>query len=285
MIMLTRKIIGALGLVLCWLLLASGSAIASTDTMPTERQQARDPSWWEQSPWGDPDRGFNWYPDQVRKKKEETKPEKERQKSLYEMTDFEEIQKEIKRLKEMAILNPTEKNVHEFLKAQNWMMDKSAVFADQARRVAWQNADVSYNAKSPVVNFARQRIDERRANDRKQMIKQLSQDHGLIFFAKSDCAYCHDQAPILKGYQNETGMPIIAISLDGGPIAMFPDAKKDNGISMVLTGGQGVPVVPAIYLVNRKTNQAIPIATGVVAADEISERIRVLTKTEPGQEL
>ena len=106
----------------------------------------------------------------------------------------------------------------------------------------------------------------------------------IVFFARSDCSFCHDQAPVLKGFEQATGMPIIAVSLDGGPIPMFPDAKPDNGISLVVSGGAGVQIVPALYLINRRTKEAIPVGTGVIAGDEIAERIRVLTKTKPGQE-
>ena len=243
-------------------------------------------SWWDDTPWVDPDRGFNWYPDPVAPKPPEKKrgEKKDAPKSIYQMTNLEDINKELKRIREVAILNPTEKHVHEYLQAQAWIMEKSSVFADTARRVVWANPDVDYNNKSPVVTASRLNQNVRESNQRKGNVADLASEHGLLFFARSDCPYCHDQAPILKVFERNFGMSVLTVSMDGGPIPMFPDAKRDNGISMIVSGGAGIETVPAVYLVNRRTNEAIPLGTGVLAAEDIAERIRVITRTKPGQE-
>lgn len=260
------------------------SAHATASTVPQEASIPTDKGWWDENPWGDPDRGFNWYPDASVKPRGGAKPEEKKPKAIYEMTNLEDINKELKRLKETAILNPTEKNIHQFLKAQDWLMTKSATFADAARRVVWANPDVNYNARSPVANFSRMNEYSRKSKEARSAVKEMAQEHGLVFFARSDCSYCHDQAPVLKWVEREMGIQVMAISMDGGPIPMFPDAKRDNGISMMLTGGNGVPTVPAIFLVNRETKEAIPLGTGVIAGEELAERVRILTKTKPGQE-
>jgi conjugal transfer pilus assembly protein TraF len=163
-------------------------------------------------------------------------------------------------------------------------MDKSSLFADVARRVVWTYPDVNYSARSPTVNYARANVKGRVDKQRKENIRELAQTHAILFFARSDCDFCHDQAPVLKTFSNNTGMQVLTISLDGGQIPMFPDAKLDNGISLMATGGNGISTVPALFLINRETHETIPLSTGVVAAEEIAERIRVLTLTTPGQE-
>lgn len=241
--------------------------------------------WWEESPWIDPDRGFNWYPDprEEIKPPEKKKPE-EKPKTIYEMTTLDEIKKELERLKGAAVVNPTEKNVLAFLKAQNFVMDKSSMFADVSRRVVWANPEVNYSARSPTVNFARDKEKSRTETKRSENLRALSETHGILFFARSDCDFCHDQAPVLKAFSKSSGMPVLTVTLDGKPIPMFPDAKPDNGISMLASNGNGIQIVPAIFLIDRKTQQMIPLGTGVVAGEELAERIRVLTTTKPGQE-
>ena len=84
--------------------------------------------WWDDTPWNDPDRGFNWYPDPKEEAKPEAKPKPElKKKTIEEMTDLKEIQDEIQRLKSLAVANPTEKTVLDFLRAQNLMMNKAAL--------------------------------------------------------------------------------------------------------------------------------------------------------------
>ena len=268
-----------------FLFMAIGSLMVAQSQAASVPSQAATGLWWDQSPWGDPDRGFNWYPDpreemrQPEEKKAEKKP-----KTIYEMTTLEEVKKELEHIKGVAVINPTEKNVHEFLKAQNYVMNKASMFADVSRRVVWSKPDVNYSARSPTANFASMKVRERRDKERDGTMAELAQTHGILFFARSDCDFCHDQAPVLKALSSKTGMPILTVSLDGKPIHMFPDAKADNGISMMASGGNGIQTVPAMFLIDRRTQQMIPLGTGVIAAEDITERIRVLTKTTPGQE-
>ncbi len=253
-------------------LLAFGASANQTDT------------WWDESPWADPERGFNWYPDPKDLVKPEEKKPEEKPKTIYEMTTLEEVQKELARIKGVAVVNPTEANVLEFLRAQNFVMDKASKFADVSRRVVWANPDVNYAARSSVANFSRSNDRDRMDKKRDNVLKGVAETHGILFFARSDCPYCHDQAPVLKAFSKASGIPILTVSLDGRPIPMFPDAKPDNGISMMASNGNGIQTVPAMFLIDRKTQQMIPIGTGVVAGDELAERIRVLTSTTPGSE-
>lgn len=240
-------------------------------------------NWWDDTPWAHPERGFNWYPDpREQKAPPEEKPEKP--KSIYEMTSLEEIRKELDRIKGIAVVNPTNENVKEFLKAQNWVMDKSSLFADVARRVVWATPEVNYQARSSVATFALDKERTRRLESQKRVLSSLSHTHALLFFARSDCPHCHDQAPVLKMFAKDSGLPVLTITLDGGQIPHFPDAKPDNGISLIASGGEGVRVVPAIYLVSRDQKEIIPLSVGVVAAGDLADRIRVVVGTKPGEE-
>ena len=80
------------------------------------------------------------------------------------------------------------------------------------------------------------------------------------------------------------GIEVLPVSLDGRGIREFPQFKPDNGISQVLSRGRGIETVPAMYLVSRDQKQIIPFGTGVLAMDEIVERIRVLYATKPGDD-
>ena len=270
----------------CAILWFAVSVLGSPSLHSQELAVASQATWWDKSPWEEPDRGFNWYPDQLepkpRQKKEPDPPTKP--KTIYEMNSLEEIKKELERIKGDAVVNPTEEKVLAFLRAQNWVMDKASLFADVSRRAVWRNPDVNYAARSPVANFAVQSARQRQTQERKDTIKELAATHGILYFARSDCNFCKDQSPVLKAFSLSTGMPVLTISLDGGPISMFPDAKKDNGISLLASQGNGIQTVPAVFLVNRTTKEMTPLGTGVIASDDIAERIRVITKTTPGQE-
>ncbi|MEQ1591427.1 MAG: conjugal transfer protein TraF [Thiobacillaceae bacterium] len=258
-------------------LLLCQTATAFSDTPITNK------GWWDDTPWHNPERGFNWYPPDVppanKEKKVDAKP-----KSIKDMVTMEELKKELARLKDLAIMQPTQANVLTYLEAQTYVMDKSSVFADIARRVVWATPSVDYNNRSPTANYAQLNKKDMRRDAQQQTLAELSRDYGLMFFFRSDCPYCHQQAPVLRLLENIYGLPVMGVSLDGGTLPQFPDARRDNGISMTVSNGQGIQTVPALFLVQRETRQAIPVGTGALAIDEIVERIRVLTRTQPGQE-
>jgi conjugal transfer pilus assembly protein TraF len=245
--------------------------------------RAESDNWWRASPWEDPDRGYWWYPpDKLPSAREKEKaPEKPR--ALEEIRAMEELRVEVERRHSEAIMNPTEENVLSFLEAQNFAMNKAAIFADVGRRITWQHPEVDYTARAPVANFARSSFDRRKTEAQEQHFRKLTETHAILYFARSDCPMCADEAPVLKGLSLDTGMQVLAVSLDGKPMYMFPDAKPDNGISMTVSGGQGIKALPALYLIDRESQRVIPLASGAIAAGELKERIWVLTKTTPGQ--
>lgn len=172
-------------------LLINQAVFAIADSGPASK------GWWNDTPWQNPERGFNWYPPDappVKKgKKADAKP-----KSIKAMATMEDLQKELARLKDLAIMQPTQANVRSYLEAQTYVMDKSSVFADIARRVVWATPSVDYNNRSPTATFAQLNKKDMRREAQEQALAELSRDYGLMFFFRSDCPYCHQQAPVLR---------------------------------------------------------------------------------------
>lgn len=244
-------------------------------------------NWWDDDPWSDPERGFNWYPPAEQLKPAPSKPVEQpkpaKPKNIREMTTVEGIHKEWKRLRDQAIMFPTEKNIYDYLDANQFVQERAAYFADSWRRVVWQNPDVDYNVRNPQANFAQTAIKEQRSLDERTLLASLAKTHGILFFYRSDCQFCHLQAPVLKMLQDQFGIEVLAVSIDGGPIKEFPNAKRDNGISLAVTQGRGVDIVPSVFLVSNDQRTVVPVGSGVLAMDEIVSRIRVLVTTKPGE--
>ena len=266
------------------LMIVSSILPLTANALSDSENQQKD--WWNDSVWQDPDRGFNWYPPDTPapKKIEKKKPIAEKPKTIKDMKTMAEVTKELDRLKDAAILNPTNKNILTYLEAQTWVYDKSATFADATQRVVWANPQVDYNNRSPTANNALINKRERTRKEEEQLAVSMSQDYGVVFFFRGDCPYCHEQAPVLKYMQSIYGLPVIPVSMDGGRLPEYPSPRPDNGISMQVSHGEGVTTVPAMYLVEKKTKQSYALGSGMVPLDEILNRIRLLTQTQPGQE-
>jgi conjugal transfer pilus assembly protein TraF len=138
---------------------------------------------------------------------------------------------------------------------------------------------------NPSANFAQVELRQARTEAKRRTMESLARDFGIVFFFRSDCPYCKIQAPVLRMLSNTYGMEVLPVSLDGGPLDGWPEARVDNGISMVVSGGRGVNVVPALYLVSRDTRQAVMLGSGVLAADEIVDRVHLLTQVPVGEDV
>ena len=100
----------------------------------------------------------------------------------------------------------------------------------------------------------------------------------LIFFFRGDCAYCHAFAPTLAAFQARYGLRVEAVSVDGGALPGFAEARRDNGIATALR----VTQVPAVYLAQPFTGKITPIGFGVLSEAQLLERITAVAA--PGYE-
>ena len=239
--------------------------------------------WWERSIWGDPERAYKWYPPDL-PPPPESKPEtaKPKHRNIRALKSVRAIREELDRLKDVAVMTPTSENVRRFLDAQQFVMEKGAVFADVARRVVWASPELDYSLRRPTQNAAIQTWKIQRQADETEAVAAAMRSHGLYFFLRGDCPYCHQLAPVLKYLEATYGMEVFPISLDGAGLPGFPAPRPDNGIARLL----GVTTVPALYLMPRDAttgNVPIPLGQGMLSADEIGQPIQGLTQPRPGE--
>ena len=179
-----------------------------------------------------------------------------------------------------AVLYPTVENITEYLRLNQWQLDQSSLFSDVWRRAVWQNPELDYSLRRPVTNLAVHTYQDQRKDDRSKAVARIAATHGLFFFFKGSCPYCHTFGPILRQFSEMYGIEILPVSLDGGTLPEFPHPKTDTRVASEL----GVSTVPSLFLVDPQNRNVIPLGSGVMSADELADRIYVLTQTEPGKD-
>lgn len=234
--------------------------------------------------WRCDENRFNWYCD-IQQDAEENRRIVESPKPKA-VSDEDEAVAALKKLREdaekkraLAIVKPTAENLKSYIVAQEALMDRAAVFSDVWRRVIWANPELNYQLRNPSNNSAIQVRDVQRARKEAESMAMLAKEWGLFFFFRSDCPYCHRMAPTLKFLAEQYGIAVLPVSLDGLGLPEFPNPSRDNGMAAAL----GVSVVPLVVLGNIKDRRLLPIGSGVLSAQEIVERIYVLTQTRPGE--
>jgi conjugal transfer pilus assembly protein TraF len=198
---------------------------------------------------------------------------------LRDIKTAEQLRQELKRREDLAVMDPSEQHMKDYLELWQLTQDKGSVFADSWRRVVWQNPSLDYAQKRPVNNSAIKIYDEGRLRNEEQQLRTLAREHGLIFFFRSDCPYCHAMAPTLRMLSDRYGIEVLPVSVDGQGLPDFPQPRDGRAQA----AAWGVERVPALFIGSRQTGDRAPIGFGMMALSEIVNRIFVLTGTRSGE--
>ncbi|MDF3833064.1 conjugal transfer protein TraF [Cupriavidus basilensis] len=194
-----------------------------------------------------------------------------------ELVEFERLQKTLEEVRNIAIMRPSEANVRRYMELESQVVARASRFADVAQRVAWATPELDPTLQGRPVNAkALEVFEQAQLADRSRSMAQLGRDHVLFFFYRSDCPYCHAFAPTLEAFQARHGIQVVAVSIDGGPMPGFPNARRDNGIANTLQVSQ----VPAVFLAQPFTGKITPIGFGVLSESQLLERITLVASPE-----
>lgn len=230
--------------------------------------------------WQRKGEGWFWYQDPLEAVKPLPQPPKKTETEPAEVRALKALQRRVEETRAIAVMNPTEANVRTYLLAQQEAYGRSATFADVWRRVVWTDPALDYSQRGrPSNNVAMRTWDQGQVEKKEEWVASLARTHGLFFFFRGDCPYCHSAAPILAEFSQRYGIQVFPISLDGSVLPELPGAVRDAGQAKSL----GVETVPAIFLVKPGTREIQPIGYGVLAGSDILDRIWVLTRTKPGE--
>ncbi len=179
------------------------------------------------------------------------------------------LQKEIKEKLDRAVLNPTQENMRDYIALQNKISENASYFSNVWRATLLNYPELDYqlthptNAIGKAVYVGEQRESEDRA------IREWAKKNGLFFFYRSSCPYCQRFSPILKNFVNQYGITVIPITTDGITLPDFPNSKADQGQSQRFH----ITVEPSLFTVNPYTHAIVPVAYGLMAEDELKQRI------------
>jgi len=193
----------------------------------------------------------------------------------------QQMREELKRREDIAVMQPTDANLKDYMFLWQETQNKGSVFAENWRRVVWQTPELDYSLKRPVNNAAIKTYDASREATQDQQLRELAKAHGLIFFFRSDCPYCHAMAPVLKMLSDKYGIDVLGVTVDGGSLPDYPHPKDGRAQATAW----GVERVPALFIGSKETGDKTAIGFGAMSLTEIVDRIFVLTGTSSGDNL
>ena len=214
---------------------------------------------------------------------EETPPHDAEAASVGARGEAARIREQMEEARAEAVLRPTPENVAAYIALQREQLDRATLFADVWRRLLWERPDLDYTLVRPVGQLAKQVWLDERSAARNDAVEAISDRYGLFYFFSSSCGACKTFSPILRAFADAHGLTVRAVSVDGGRSLYFPAATHDRG-QMERMGLADAPT-PAVVLFDAAANAVRPVAFGIVSADDLAERIYLLTASEVGDDL
>lgn len=156
-----------------------------------------------------------------------------------------------------------------FLTLKKYWQDESSEFSTLFQKTMLQYPELDYNVTHPTSSIGTRLLDEQRQLRRANKLKQISHDHGLLFFYRGDSPYDKKQIPIINEVAERYGIYVMPVSVDGQGLDEFDNAVVDRGQADKL----GVSFFPAVLLVNPKTGHHSPVAFGLTTADVLQKRL------------
>jgi conjugal transfer pilus assembly protein TraF len=216
--------------------------------------------------YGTAKQGWFWYEEPVPKPEEETELPVIRpvpvlsQYSTEQLWDMhpDEFQALLMEFQKKAVQRPTEANVLEYLTMQDLARRKAAVYANVASYVVQKHAGLDLGRDYPVtapgvVARVKMQKDEITAT-----IQAAAEDHALLYFFSPECPYCQEQQQILRFFTDQYGWQVKGIDVEENSRA----AARFN-----------ITVTPALLLIRKGREEYIPVASGVVALEEMERRL------------
>ena len=198
------------------------------------------------------------------------------------MARIEAMRAALEEARAEAILEPTHENVAAYLRLQQATLQRAATFSDAFRRTVWASPELDYTLTRPVGALAKRLWSDERRRMRDAALARLGERYGLIYLGHAGCAACKVFGPLLRAFAMRHGLDVLAVSMTGEALEGWPEAVPDHGRAVRL--GLGKAPLPAVALFDTETKRVLPVGFGVLAEDQLEERIFVLTALETGRD-
>lgn len=179
------------------------------------------------------------------------------------------LRENMQRYMDAAMDNPTPENLELYGLLQRMTLDKAERFSYAYQQVLTQSPALDPSSSLPMTALGRTARNEVMSAAKQAALKKVAGEAGLFFFFRSDCPYCHRQAPLLMQLQERLGLRVLPISLDGAPMpGVYPQYVVDQGQARRMQ----VRATPTLVLV-RPPLQFQTMAVGIRTMPELEDRM------------
>ena len=218
--------------------------------------------------------GFHWYSvDTVEKKpkiEKKTQPMAPPVLSPYEK--LMEIRKETLNKLASALINPSLNTTYDYMKAQQVYAEKNQKFVQFWQQALLIHPELDHSLNFPTDNSAIALKNEETNQLIEKILNRAKDNYGLIFYYKGNSALSQKFSLHLMPFVNQYQFSMISVSTDGIFLPGLPNPKDIPLALIQQTMDLKARYLPALFLVNLKTQQMRPLSYGFISLSELKER-------------
>ena len=172
-----------------------------------------------------------------------------------------------------ALIDPSFDATYEYMKAQQVYAQKNQKFVQYWQQVLLVHPELDNTLTFPTDNSAIAiRNDESNALIEK-IVNETAKHYGLILFYKGNSSISQKFVAHLVPFANASNISMISVTTDGQPFEGLPNQRSVPLAVVQKTMNLQSRYMPALFLVNLKTQKMSPLSYGFVSLTELKERL------------
>lgn len=180
---------------------------------------------------------------------------------ILDLLDPDEINRLERESRKIAVMRPSEKNVREYMRYKNWLVDKAQVFTDTTKILAKTDPELASRiAGIPTSAYAKEAQTRFKQEAAEEIFRGSGQKTGLVVMVQEGCIYCKDQVPVVELFARTYGWDVQYIDIQEKPsLAQKLDVRP----------------VPDLFIVLNRNDQAVwqRIGIGLHTLDELKRSV------------
>lgn len=172
-----------------------------------------------------------------------------------------------------SLLRPSMESTKNYMIAQQETTKRHQEFVQNWERVLLAHPELDHRLNFPTDNNALAiKNDEKKALTQ-AIIEESAKQYGFIFIYQGESALAQRFASMIDPFMRENNFSVIAITVDESVLPQF-DHSKNLPLEVIR---QRFPVelnyLPALFLVNLKTEEMFPLSYGFMALSDLKMRL------------
>jgi len=221
-----------------------------------------------------PAHGFHWYSTEAKEPQMKPfQPPKESKPRLAPYEQLMEVRKATLNKLASALIAPSFDATYEYMKAQQVYAKNNQKFVQYWQQVLMSHPELDHSLNFPTDNTAVAIRNDSMNLLMERVVREGAERYGLILFYKGNSSISQKFIMHLVPFVNLTHFSMISVTTDGQAIEGLPNPK--NVPLEVIQKNMDLQsrYMPALFLVDLKTQKMSPLSYGFVSTTELKERL------------